>query len=93
MELIDPFPPKIDACDYCGTFRQILFIRGNSMEEHQNVCTECMTDAIDDDEYYSYYPYMLSDVEWWEETEAKYSHLDKDGLENFQWEWLSGEGF
>lgn len=93
MEFIDPFPPEVDACDYCGTFRRILFVRGNSMEEYKNVCHDCIMDAVEEDECYSYYPYTLSDVEWWEETEAKYSQFDKDVVEDFEWEWLSGEEF
>ena len=86
MEFIDPYPSEVDKCDYCGIFRRILFIRGNSMEGHSNVCSECIMDAVNENESNSYYPYTLLDVGWWEEAESEYSLLNEDIVKNFEWE-------
>tara|TARA_A100001201_G_scaffold117560_1_gene101167 strand:- start:589 stop:765 length:177 start_codon:yes stop_codon:yes gene_type:complete len=58
------------------------------MEQYQNTCSECTTDEVN--ENYDYYPYMIKDVEWWENSEDRFSEANKDVLENFEWEWLHG---
>ena len=70
------------------------YYRRNNVEQYQNTCSEWLfcryqqitTDEVNED--YSYYPYMIKDVEWWENSEDKFSEANKDVLENFEWEWL-----
>ena len=62
------------------------YYRRNNVEQYQNTCSECTTDEVNED--YSYYPYMIKDVEWWENSEDRFSEANKDVLENFEWEWL-----
>jgi len=44
MNIIEPFPPMIDACDWCGTFKRVSYI-----DKHY-ICYDCTSSLEDSDE-------------------------------------------
>ena len=44
MNIIEPFPPMIDACDWCGVFKCVSYI-----DEHY-ICYDCTSSLEDNNE-------------------------------------------
>jgi hypothetical protein len=41
IKIVEPYPSFIEACEYCGCFKRVVYV--NRMADSQMICDECLS--------------------------------------------------